>query len=55
MKAHIKGKMRSIEEQLKSLSSEHLTMESMMTEAAESVLNLARTWLDADLARAART
>lgn len=51
MKAHIKGKIRSIEEQLKSLSSEHLTMESMMTEAAESVLNLARTWLDADLAR----
>ena len=51
MKAHIKGSIQSIESELKALDSEGLTMESMMSEAAESVLNLAKTWLEADLAR----
>lgn len=36
MTAHIKGKIRSIEEQLKSLSSEHLTMESTIFARAGS-------------------
>ena len=44
MKWHIKENISAIEEQLKSLASESLTMESLMSEASESVLNLAGTW-----------
>jgi site-specific DNA recombinase len=51
MKAHIKSSIHGIEEQLKSLASEHLTMESIMADASDSIMNLAKTWLDADLAR----
>jgi hypothetical protein len=51
MKAHIKGRIQDIEEQLESLSSERFTMEQIMADAAISVMNLAKTWLDADLAR----
>jgi len=51
MKAHIKGHIQDIEEQLESLSSERSTMEQIMSDAAVSVMNLAKTWLDADLAR----
>ena len=51
MKAHIKGHTQDIEEQLESLSSERSTMEQIMSDAAVSVMNLAKTWLDADLAR----
>ena len=42
---------QDIEEQLESLSSERFTMEQIKADAAISVMNLAKTWLDADLAR----
>ena len=51
MKAHIKSNTQAIEMELKSLDSETVTMDGLMSEAAESVLNLSRAWLKADLAR----
>ena len=51
MKAHIKGRIQDMEEQLESLSSLRFTMDQIMADAAISVMNLAKTWLDADLAR----
>jgi site-specific DNA recombinase len=40
-----------IEEQLKSLQSEAFTMESLIADAREDVLNVVKTWTEADLAR----
>lgn len=40
-----------IEEQLNSLKSERFTMEQLMQDASRSIMNLAKTWLEADLAR----
>jgi hypothetical protein len=39
------------EEQLKALQSECFTMEQLMADARCSIMNLAKTWLEADLAR----
>ena len=40
-----------IEEQLKALQSECFTMAQLMVDARRSIVNLAKTWLEADLAR----
>jgi hypothetical protein len=40
-----------IEEQLKALQSECFTMAQLMADARRSIVNLAKTWLEADLAR----
>lgn len=40
-----------IEEQLKALQSESFTMEQLMADARRSIVNLAKAWLAADLAR----
>jgi site-specific DNA recombinase len=40
-----------IEEQLKALQSECFTMEQLLADARRSIVNLAKTWLEADLAR----
>ena len=40
-----------IEEHLKALQSECFTMAQLMADARRSIVNLAKTWLEADLAR----
>ncbi|MCU1297357.1 MAG: hypothetical protein JWO91_1635 [Acidobacteriaceae bacterium] len=40
-----------IEEQLKGLQSECFTMSQLMDDARRSIVNLAKAWLEADLAR----